>query len=90
MISDEDAKRFGEIDLSKLGHISPKTAAEAAKKGNNMNEQVQKPEATVVANPEAEAFLAKMVKKLEKDGEVLVQTEADVGSEQLPKSQTLH
>ena len=53
-----------------------------------MNTQVQN--APVTLTPEQVANLKKVQQQLEQTGEVKVQTAEDVGTEQLPKSQTVH
>lgn len=60
-----------------------KLGTKVPKKGNKMNTQVQE---TPKLSPEQ---LALMAKQLEENGEVLVQSEADVGTEK-PGAQTVH
>jgi hypothetical protein len=59
------------------------------KKGNNMTTQFQ-PGEPVKVTPETEAVLAQVAKQLEERGEVLVQTDEDVGTETQPVKPTVH
>lgn len=58
------------------------------KKGKKMNEQLHTPP-EVELTPEQAAKLAELAKHLETDGEVLLQTEEQVGTE-TPETRTVH
>lgn len=85
-VSPEIAKQMIKACVDYKREIN-RLASLEAKKGNNMNEQVQKQE-TVKVTPQTEEFLAKVAKQLDEKGEVIVQTDADVGTETI--KQTVH